>query len=121
MQVGDVITDGSVKWKLCRIDNAKTADSFNIENIGANEDLNNYINKKGIYCCPANSSAQSLKNKPSDLASAFILINSGSVPDLMIQFLYTYNTGCVYIRSNNNWNNTDHYSNWFKLTGSEMT
>lgn len=120
MQVGDVITDGSVKWKLCRIDNAKTTDSFNVKIIKANEDLNDYINKVGIFCCNLNSVAQSLKNKPSDLVKAFVLINSGSVPDLMIQYLYTFSTGTVYIRSNNVWDNTDHYSNWFKLTGSEM-
>lgn len=132
MKLGDLIIDGSVKWKICRIDNAKSADKainsdnasiaqwLNTHSIDANADLNNIINTQGAYVCGANADVLTLKNKPNGLTQAFVLINLGSVPNLMIQMLYTYSNGELYIRGNNRYENTDHWRNWFKLSGSEL-
>ena len=43
MKLGDLIIDGSVKWKICRIDNAKSADkAINSDNASIAQWLNKH-------------------------------------------------------------------------------
>lgn len=122
MNIGDTITDGNVVWKLRRIDKAVTADSTPLatkamalseQHISDNEDLNaDRFMKTGFYSCPSNTSAKTLKNRPSDLTCAFLMIVSEHTARLQVIFEIN---GFMYIRNNDYWNDEWHRSSWYKF------
>lgn len=117
MNIGDTITDGNVVWKLRRIDKANDAISIDEQYIDDNDDLNDekFMNS-GFYYCSLNTRSRTLKNRPSDLDHAFLMIVSSRV--VRTQIIFCIN-GIIYIRNNDYWNNTYHRSDWYKFNNAE--
>lgn len=95
-----------------------TATDFFIKALNANDDLNDYSNT-GFYVCTKYKTAQTLKNLPSGFKTAFFMLILKN--ELNLQILWHYQGKEMYIRSNDFYDDVDHWSNWYKFSGTILS
>lgn len=94
------------------------ASSFTIKALNANDDLNNYSDT-GFYVCTKYKTAQTLKNLPSGFKTAFFMLILKN--ELNLQMLWHYEGKEMYIRSNDFYDGVDHWSSWYKFSGTMLS
>lgn len=94
------------------------ASSFTIKALNANDDLNDYSDT-GFYVCTKYKTAQTLKNLPSGFKTAFFMLILKN--ELNLQMLWHYEGKEMYIRSNDFYDDVDHWSAWYKFSGTLLS